>query len=154
MQWESAATNRLLSHIEDEKGPQSRYIVSKKEALEDIRSILKAEFQVHLEPRQISNKIRHLFREHRKPNYRTYKHKELAVLFVEGRGVLDSYTNPEVLRRRGTEEGMISPLAERTIKQLDLTPSLRKRRRGLHPKKKSSRPVRKSGRPRTARTPE
>ena len=154
MHWTSAATNRLLSHIQDEKGPQSRYIVSKTKALEDMSRILKDEFGMRVDPLQVSNKIRHLWREHRKSDYKDYKDTEFAILFEEGRGTLDSYTNSEVLRRRGNESGMIKPLAEEIIKQLDLTPSLRKRRRGLHPRKNSSRPFRKSGRPHTARTPE
>lgn len=152
MAWKCAATNRLLEHIQDETGPQSRYIVGKTKALEEISNILKDELGTRFNPVQISNKIRSLWREHRNHDYRGHKDTEFAVLFTEGRGILDSYTNSEVLRRRGSETGMISPLAKKTIKDLGLTPSLWTGRREGEKRRLPGRERR--GRRRTAKTSE
>ncbi len=100
MEWKCAAIDRLLSHIQSEadKGPQSKYLLDQTKARNDLAQILKQEFGMDLTDSQVHKKIENLWYTHRKPEYQQSSPK---VLFTEGRGVLDIYTDAKVLQLRG-----------------------------------------------------
>ena len=126
VEWKCAAVDRLLSHIQSEadKGPLSKWLLDQANARNDLAQNLKEDFGMDLTDRQIDNKINGLWRTHRKS---TYRESSRTVLYENGRGVLDIYTDPRVLQLRANEVGVKTSDAKDIVQRLGLLSEKRKR---------------------------
>lgn len=69
--WTCAATDRLLSDIEDRKGDRSPYVCDRNAAIHRMVLILINDFgMIHLDNRVVNDHIRDLWRRHRRPSYK------------------------------------------------------------------------------------
>lgn len=120
--WPCAAIDKILEHVDEQKGPDSLWLEKPHtRALDQMVKILKDNFQMHLDNRQVNNQINYVWRHFRKS---VYKNGRISILFMEGRGVLNDFCDHEFLQLRGQREderGFKSDLAKEIMKSFGLS---------------------------------
>lgn len=119
--WPCAALDQLLQDLEEHKGSQSPYLISRRQALDHMVLTLNKDFGMQLDRKQVNNQLYNIWESFRRPNYINAR---ILVFYKEGRGVLNSFCDHDVLQLRGAQEnerGFKSDLAKQTIKRFGLT---------------------------------